>query len=423
MRGLPAREKIDNDSLRAQRQATPSPTKRIGRILLSLTALLAGFYVLVGPLIGIEIPRTRPIHTGADSSPSRCPDVYCTYGSKSTYTMEFKDISSFSFHQIIQDTVDQSSRSDYAQLHTRGEVHVKAWNQPSAQKSIRVETQVCSHDPGLVNIKTTQNSMTMIVPSRASTKDLLTDGTHTEPRVYIMATVWIPRGFGLSSFGIHVGSLSIIFDSTPFPAHTPITVSAPAGSVHLSSPRQSVSSLTIDSLNTDITTQSGSVTGDFTLRDTLSIHTCSGSININLSLQDDTNATNPATLDLKATSGSIRVATTTISTPAKIPHRDYRSSLHTNSGSIRATLVHGSTTLLHTDSSSIHASLYPHGNPTLRSDLTTRAISGSTDITVFPSLTKPTAPLKKFHASCTCISGSIRLQYPGQWEGTVKGST
>ncbi|KAL8703273.1 MAG: hypothetical protein Q9201_003554, partial [Fulgogasparrea decipioides] len=318
--------------------------------------------------------------------------------------MEFKDPSSFSFHQTIQDTEHHSSRSDYAPLHTRGEVHIKTSNQPSMRNSIRVETQVCSHDPGLVNTKSTQNSMTMIVPSRASTKDLPTDDTHTEARAYITTTVWIPRGFDLSSFSIHVDSMSIIFDSIPLPAHTPITLFAPAGSVRLSSPRQSFSFLTIDSLYTHVTTQSGSVTGDFTLRDTLSIHTSSGSININLSLKDDTNTTNPATLDLKATSGSIRVATTTISTPAKIPARDYRSSVRTNSGSIRATLVHGSTTSLNSDSSSIHASLYPHGNTTLRSDLTTRAISGSSYIAVFPSLTDSTASLKKFHASYTGVS-------------------
>ncbi|KAI4272512.1 MAG: hypothetical protein L6R38_006576 [Xanthoria sp. 2 TBL-2021] len=335
----------------------------------------------------------------------------------------FKKPTSFAFSQIVREHASAPRLSDLPVLRTSGELHIRE-DHTAGLKSIRVESEVHHDDRCLVTVEGPSEKMTMTTFLAQGCGRSRPQLSSSETGVSAKVTVWISRGLHLSSFSINTDSLDVIFhENVPIPKHTPISICAPSSSVKFTS-NKLPSHLTIDSRQTTLTTQSGSVTGDFTLRDTLKIHTQSGSININLSLLSS-NITTPATLDLQAQSGSIKVATTTILTPSKIPHRDYHSTLRTQSGSIRATLVHGTSTTLHSSSSSIHASLYPHDSSSAgeRSDLITHVLSGSTDITVHPSLSSPSAPLRNFHASHTGISGSIRILYPAQWEGTVEGST
>ncbi|KAL8863609.1 MAG: hypothetical protein Q9178_000291 [Gyalolechia marmorata] len=335
--------------------------------------------------------------------------------------LSIKDPSSFTFAQIAEEAIDSSLSPDHGRRQTKGELHVKPQDRSLNQKGIWVVTKVLAQNHSLANFQAIQdgNSINLFTSSSASSSSAQ---SCPETSIYLSSTMWISRGLDLSSFNIYADSMDIIVhDGIPIPSHTPITISAPSSSVKLLSTKLS-SHLTMDSRHTTVNTQSGSVKGDFTLRDAIKIHTQSGSININLSLISS-NTTSPATLDLQAHSGSIKVDTVTILTPSKIPDRDYHSTLRTNSGSIRANLVHGSSTTLQSDSSSIQASLHPHGDAARRSDLTTHVLSGSTDLTVHPSLSNSSTPLRNFHASHTAISGSIRILYPAQWEGTVAGST
>ncbi|KAL8782775.1 MAG: hypothetical protein Q9213_005099 [Squamulea squamosa] len=330
---------------------------------------------------------------------------------------------SFTFSQIIDGATESNTSPEPIPLRTRGELHVKLADHSSGEREIRVETDVVAQHLTLARFRAIQDgdSIKIFTTQRVPAPSAQ---SNAEPIIYLSSTMWIARGLELSSLRIHTDSLNVIIhDNVPISKHTPIIITAPSSSVKLSSTSKIPSRLTINALDTTITSHSGSVNGDFTLQDTLRIHTQSGSININLSLGAPNSSTTPATLDLQAHSGSINVRTTTILTPSKIPKRDYHSTLRTNSGAIRANLVHGSTTTLHTDSSSIYASLYPHGDPTKRSNLVTNVLSGSTDITVHPSLSNPSAKLRHLQASHTAISGSIRVLYPSQWEGTVEGST
>ncbi|KAI4204179.1 MAG: hypothetical protein LQ350_001370 [Teloschistes chrysophthalmus] len=331
--------------------------------------------------------------------------------------MEFKDPSSFTFTQLLQEPEGAIAGSGNTPVGTHGEIHIKLASGPS--KSIWIDSETHHHKQLWVNTAVDKDAITLTSPPSTS-------GNDVPYCVHIKTTIWIPKGLDLSSFNIHTDSLSVIFaDNISFTPHTPISISAPAGSVNLHSTHQTLSSLSISALETTLRSSSGSVKGHFTLRDSLTIHTSSGSIEIDLALASTPqNATGPATLDLKTTSGSIRVATTTIATPDEIPkNKDYRSVLRTNSGSISATLVHGSATDLHSDSSSVRASLFPHGDLDKRSDITTKGLSGSTDIVLYPSLTSPTEPMRNLYASYTGVSGSVRVQYPVQWEGKVEGST
>ncbi|KAL8843920.1 MAG: hypothetical protein Q9176_001615 [Flavoplaca citrina] len=336
----------------------------------------------------------------------------------------FNKPASFAFTQVNQEHPMVHGMSGNPLLHTKGELHIKE-DHKIGLKSIRVEVEVHHDDRCHVSISGQSEKMTMTTKSALVGAMSQPQPVRSEPSVSAKVTIWVSRGLDLSSFNIHTDSLDVILhDNVPIPKHTRLSIRAPSSSFKSTSHKLPSSRLTIDALQTTFITQSGSVTGDFTLRDALKIHTLSGSININLSLVSTSDTTSPATLDLQAQSGSIKVDTTTISTPSKIPNRDYHSTLRTQSGSIRATLVHGSTTTLHSSSSSIHASLYPHGDAKARSDLITAALSGSTDITVHPSLSAPSStPLRHFHASHTAVSGSIRILYPSQWEGTVEGST
>ncbi|KAL8873824.1 MAG: hypothetical protein Q9174_000753 [Haloplaca sp. 1 TL-2023] len=344
--------------------------------------------------------------------------------------MEFEDPSSFSFKQLVRH-VDSLSNGGDVPIKIQGEIHVKALKITPAwkrKKSIWVESDLRSHDASIISTESSENLFTITIPSRASANGPSSQDTAGEACVYIESTIWVSSGLLLSSFNIQTDSLSVIFhENVPLLPHIPITVTAPQTSVNLQSSHQTFSSLRIDARTSSIGSLSGSVNGDFTLRDALSIHTLSGSININLALgpSTDGNGNNgPASLDLRTASGSIQVMTTTVATPSKIPNRKYDTSIRTNSGSIRATLVHNYNAILHSDSSSVHASLYPHGNASQRSDLSTSAMSGSTEVTVYPSLSvSADTPLRDFYASYTCLSGSLRVAYPSQWEGTVEGST
>ncbi|KAL8694233.1 MAG: hypothetical protein Q9218_001059 [Villophora microphyllina] len=313
--------------------------------------------------------------------------------------MEFKHPSSFNFSQLLQNPEDSSAGLENTPVITHGEILIKVSSRPS--KSIWIDSETKYHKQLWVGTAIDKDAITLTSPSSTS-------------------------GLDLSFFHIHTDSLSVIFgNDMPFKPNTPISIFAPTGSVKLPLSHQTFPSLSVDALETIVRSSSGSVRGDFTLRDALTILTSSGSIDINLALASSpSNATGSAVLDLKATSGSILVATTTLSTPNMIPkNKDYRSFLRTNSGSIRATLAHGSVTDLHSDSSSVHASLYPHGDASKRSDITTQGLSGSTDIVVYPSLANASTPLRNFYASYMGVSGSVRVQYPGQWEGRVEGST
>ncbi|KAL8714234.1 MAG: hypothetical protein Q9220_001963 [cf. Caloplaca sp. 1 TL-2023] len=333
--------------------------------------------------------------------------------------MQFEHPHSFTLIQSVADNdglVDSASKS--SPLPITGEIHVRLSKLPPRHRSIWVETDVRGHDPALVDISPGPNNLVIVTPS-------VTYSTERHS-LHLVATIWISKGLPLSFLHIGTASLSVTFhDEIPLPNHTPISIIAPSTPVHISS-NSLPSALTIDAASTTLSSQSGSVQGDFTLRDNLTIHTISGSININLLLAPSaTNTTTPATLDLRARSGSIKVNTPSIFLPAKIPaKRDYHSNIVTNSGTISASLVHGTHTYLRSDSSSIHVSLYPFGvDGDVRSEIASRVISGSTDITVHPSLSNATARLRNLHANHRAVSGSIRLHYPSTWEGTVEGHT
>ncbi|KAL8933332.1 MAG: hypothetical protein Q9216_006416, partial [Gyalolechia sp. 2 TL-2023] len=344
--------------------------------------------------------------------------------------MRFTKPSAFFFSQKVRG--QQSDDGGYTSLRPEGEIHIKVSDRPASEQSIWVENEIRAHDSPRVHIASSENGIDIISPPIAPIAQ-----TTTDPSVYITSTIYISPNLPLLSFHLETSSFAInIPNGIPLRPRTPIHISAPSSNLNFFT-STSPSFLLIDARSTTLTTISGPITGDFHLRDSLSIHTTSSSININLSLlpspsnrssSSPTTTNTPATLDLQSSSGSIAVRTSTISTPAQIPNRDFRSTIRTNSGSVSASLVHNSSAVLRSDSGGISAEIYPHrggsnNNTTARSDLSTRTLSGRTEVHVHPSLTTPLSPLRNFFAQHHAVSGRIRVSYPGQWEGRVEGVT
>jgi DUF4097 and DUF4098 domain-containing protein YvlB len=176
----------------------------------------------------------------------------------------------------------------------------------------------------------------------------------------------------------------------------------------------------VDSRKTIIDIVSGSVSGIYALRDLLSIHTQSGSINVGVEPQDALkDDVKPATLDVLSRSGSVKIEYPTTG----LPDRDYKTSIDASMGSVTATLVHGSATTINAYSGSIKAEIIPYNASDTPSTLSTYTLSGSTRVKVMSPFNNPGANISSLSSSHKGKSGSINLWYPQEWTGTLEGGT
>ena len=106
-----------------------------------------------------------------------------------------------------------------------------------------------------------------------------------------------------------------------------------------------------------------------------------------------------------------------------VPYRDYQTQIALGSGSLKATLIHGSRLTMTSSSGSVKAALSPHGSPEDESYLYTKTQSGYTDIAVFSSISHPGKPMRQFYGDYRYVSGSLKIRYPEEWEGKVEGQT
>ncbi len=313
--------------------------------------------------------------------------------------------------------------SDIKPVLVRGDVQVRLAEQ-SFGTNIRVELALHGSDPKLTSsewlgIVKTDSALTLKTP-RWMPKEDSSASNEQSPCIYVSATIWIAPGTILETLGIDAETLSVDF----FPGldyaitkSTEISVFSATLSIKANNAPEK---LTINSRETVIDVSSGSVTGSYPLYDFLSIHTKSGSIDVTIDPKAASkDNVKPAVLRLTSNSGSVRARTSTISAP----DREYRADVSTSSGSIDVTLLHGIRTSLRSINGRITADLYPFGDNNTRTEIESHCNSGSTDITLHPSLSHPDAPLKRLNAYYGSSSGRMHLRYPDQWEGTVEGTT
>lgn len=325
-------------------------------------------------------------------------------------SLGFSDPRKFAFTQLSEE-LPRSPNQLFDHVRTVGKVEVRNAVQ-NIGSYIQVDVEIRSSDVRLTSseLRVEKDDSTMVIKTpKQMPVGADSDRAAVPPCVNISAVISIAPGAKLENFGLDSETLSVIFH--------PGLEYAESRVVETKSQFKTMSTY---SRETIIDVSSASVTGSFPLYDLLSIHTNSGSININVDPKNaSTENVKPAVLRVTSNSGSVRANTATNS----VPNRDYQTSMSSSSGSIDAAILHGLRTSLRSINGRVTADVYPYGHNDSRTDVEAHCTSGSMDITLHSSLSHPTAPLKKLYAYYRGISGSLTLFYPAQWQGTVEGTT
>ncbi|KAK3675091.1 hypothetical protein LTR78_005025 [Recurvomyces mirabilis] len=173
-----------------------------------------------------------------------------------------------------------------------------------------------------------------------------------------------------------------------------------------------------------IDTGSRSLKAQLSLYDLLSIHSSSGSINVGIrTYPADKEHPVPAKLVISSHAGSVKVSLPASSAPV----RDYSISIESHSGSISGDLVHGRTTSVHSRSGHVNLQFVLSGASKDSSTLSTTTESGRSDVTVLAptpdTVTDAPSSIKQLSSTHTTKDGSLSVQYPMEWEGTIEGHT
>lgn len=336
---------------------------------------------------------------------------------------KYKTEKSFAVDHESGFTFSQEVRSSLEGVRVDGKIHIKPITEVIGPE-IRVDVVTCASNPDMTYFEATEapdSSITMISPGSLPAGH----ANHHRLNAYVHAqvTIWIRPGTILPKLKIRTQSLSIILEKgLQFRVEGQVELVTTHGFIES---RASEPSTSIDARDITIQTASGSVQGAYPLYDLLSINTLSGSIDINLDLQEiSTTTPKPAKLLITTLSGQVHVNTPLLATQyTPIPLRDYQSSISSQSSSIDIVIPHGSTSTLRTLSGRLSAALHPCGDPAIKSSLSSNVASGATRITIHRSRSHPTSPLRNLFASHHQKSGALRLHYPAQWEGNIAGET
>lgn len=183
----------------------------------------------------------------------------------------------------------------------------------------------------------------------------------------------------------------------------------------------------------NIETVSGTIRGTFTLFDYLNVTTKSGSVHIDVLPQDeDLDVPAPAELYLQCTSGTAEAhfpfnhedssSSSSAIITSKIPVREYRTYVNTASGSIRGNFLLGSHASFKTVSGSIRLAMLYGNTKTISSTdeqvrFSTEVTSGSTSVHILNP--EALSPIRNLSSNHSTRSGSVRLAYPSEWEGSI----
>ncbi|MCJ1248598.1 hypothetical protein MMC30_005816 [Trapelia coarctata] len=352
------------------------------------------------------------------SPPSSCPSA--TRIGKASFTFLGPD---FTFSETIKTQPGARRR----RVRTMGELHVRSSTE-HLEANVRLDLEIHYSEPGMmkeIGFVPHEESLSMFSPSHIEVES----GTSSNPCMYFVGTLWIAPGARFDFLSISSQSMTIIF-------HDGIDVDAEGlgvdatGANSVAFPTGNSKQTNIDSRKIVISTSSGSIRGTYPLYDLLEAKSRSGSITIDITPKEASSSDpQPATLYLSTMSGTIQSNTPFLATNDRdslaslVPARDYRTTISSMSGALRITTIHGSQTVLKSTTGSIVAELSPYGDPDDKSQLTTSAETGSTTVTVLPSLSHPGEALRNFYAAYKVNTGSLVINYPREWEGTVQGTT
>ena len=349
------------------------------------------------------------------TGPPSCPSA--THIGKASFSFLRPD---FTFGESVRREQGAGRR----QVRTMGELHVRS-SIEHHEANVRLDLEIHFSEPGMmkeVGFVPHEESLSMHTPGHITVGP---DST-SNPCVYIVGNLWVAPGARFDFINIRSESMTIIFhDGVDFEAEA-LGVDA-TGANSVAFPTGNSADTNLDSRKIVISTSSGSIHGTYPLYDLLKAQSRSGSITIDITPQEALSSDpKPAILDLSTMSGTIQANTPLLvasNRASLIPSRNYKTTITSTSGSLRTNLIHGSQTVLKTTTGSIVTELSPYGNPDDSSHLTTSAKTGSTAVTVLPSISHPGKALRNFFAYYTFKTGSLTINYPREWEGTVYGST
>ena len=303
-----------------------------------------------------------------------------------------------------------------------GEIHIRQARE-RMDMSVRVDVQAQASDSQLIRdefFEHTVDSLIIRTPSHLSSSLF--------PSVRIQATIWISPGVTLENLEIDSHSLPItVYSKQDYSVLGRTKLSTVSRPIVVEAPEPSKPLGTFRSREIVIHTISGSITGTYPLYELLSITTISGTISIFIVPKSNPQGadTKPASLVLSSTSSSIYATTLIPTNHTSIPNRKYQSHLSSTSGSLDAILLHTLHSILFTTSGDIRAEIHPFESlPDFSGcHISTRTVSGYTSVSVHPSLSHPSLPIRHLSATHHHVSGSLDLAYPAHWEGRIHGKT
>lgn len=268
------------------------------------------------------------------------------------------------------------------------------------------------------------NSLQLYTPSHVSTDS----GSSSRPCIFSNVTIWIATGTKLDALLIDTESFSVtVHEGLSF--DTKVMKIRTVSDAVIFPSKQPVASV-YNYREVIISTVSGSINGVFPLYDLLSIASVSGTINVDLEPKEAAeHAPVPAQLHVESVSGTVYVNTPAIIRAGEgfpygvIPDREYRVFISSTSGTQYVNVIHGSETILHSMSGTIHATLSPYGSPSTKSNIDVVTKSASVEVTVLSSISHPGQVMKNLHGTYKRLSGSLKIKYPGEWEGEIEGTT
>lgn len=367
---------------------------------------------------------------------------------------------------ILQVTGGENFRGGPARVRTAGEIILRRQTDSKiGQDTGYITFDVWLSEPGItyqLEMNIEAQALKVVTPNFA---DLSPGGDHC---LSMEITVWIPPNASFENILVEATSLSIRFmddidvhvsQDSKFETHSG-DVSFPSGnlsSVEISKPSGMPPGFS--SRRIAVGTSSGDITGTIFLYDLVSIKTDSGDIDITILPQPAPHdgSSNVAQITLGAASGDIRCRFP-VYNAAKIPDRDYRTSVQTHSGDIRGYYVIGTEAIFKVISGDIEIIALPTTFES--STFKTETNSGSTHVIVLEPLSRhrtssplpsdsidignddpylihppqvvpvdpdvlvaqspiPERHLRRLKSYHVCSSGDQKIHYPTAWDGEI----
>ncbi|MCJ1287521.1 hypothetical protein MMC26_006873 [Xylographa opegraphella] len=408
----------------------PNNLRSVIKVLIGLAALVIAIGIIANMITGFghhneEIANPSRPTPGFEESPGNAP-ASCPEGIySSNATLSFSSPPDFT---LVEETkgLDWDDNKNYRHIRSSGEIHIRPATE-HLEAEVRVELTMHYSDQIILNevqFKNSHAGLQIFSPS------VLPGGSpiSSRPCIYMVINMWIKSGIRLDSLKIQSQTMKIVFHERLRLNTDEIKARTLAGSIEF--PAGKSTKVDVNPREINIGTGSGSVSGTFPLYDLLNISTQSGSIKINVEPKDALGSKPvPAVLKLHTVSGTIHVDTPMLLLEdgtfltSNVPVRDYQTDITSSSGSLHAGIVHGSRLNMQTSSGSITGVLSPYGSLDDDSHLTVSDGSGSVDMTILSSISNPGKPMRNFYSEYKCTTGSLRLHYPEEWEGTVEGET